>query len=174
MFNLKLKELKLGLAKRLAARFPDLQFLPQELHDVVLAVINSVGMTALEIAVTNTQREIATGSQPEDLSSTEVLETVERFATEQFPRESIVELIADMSGFDEQTAEAALGVFEEEIDEIILGLHGAATDVRIAGLGTISAGADHTYLIVLDENLVVPPLKNISVLSLFERSAVAE
>jgi len=167
MFNLELKELRLGLSTGLSARFPDVQFLPQELDDVVLAVINAVGMTALETAVANTTDQIAAGSRPEDFSSTEVIETVERFATEQFPRESIVELIADMSGFEEQTAEAALAVFEEEIDELILGVHAAATDVHIAGLGTITAGADNTYRIILDESLSVPPLKNISVLSRF-------
>lgn len=58
MFNLELKELRFGLSTGLSARFPDVQFLPQELDDVVLAVINAVGMTALETAVANTTGQI--------------------------------------------------------------------------------------------------------------------
>jgi hypothetical protein len=167
MLILKTDDLSFRIASGLAADYPGEQFLPNELNDALLAVINSVGLAALNIAVANTQTQIDAGTTPEKLESTQELETVERFATEHIPRHHIVSLIDDMSGVGETVANEVLSLVEREVDEAVFGLRGLPpSPVDFEGLGIISAGAGElSYHITLTEALHIPPLKHLSVWS---------
>jgi len=170
MISLTIKHLSFVGASALAARYPEEQYLPAELNDALLALINSVGVAALNLAIVNTRKVISAGIPIEELESTDELETLEHFTTEYVTRNAIIFLIADMSGLEWGIAETLLGLVEQEVDRAVFN---EQTSVDFEGVGVISAGnTAHSYRIELAEALRVPPLKHISVLSgLFDERA---
>lgn len=167
MTPLRLKELKIVVANGLAEKHSDEQFLPEELEDALLALINSVGLSALSEAIRISQDRIAAGASPDELQSTESLETSSGFATEHFSRATITHFIADMSGLEIERATTVLGLVEQAVNRSVFGSEAKApTEVEFEGIGVISPGQNEgAYHIDLAETLRVPPLRHVSILS---------
>lgn len=178
MVKLGLEQLTFRIATRLAESYPSEQFLPEEINDALISVVNSVGETALGIAIRNSLAQLEAGSSVEELDWTVEIETSERFASADVPREAIVGSIQDLSGLEDYLADFVLHILEQAVDDPVFGLRKASRedmrlegvgdkeDVQFEGIGVIRAGnAERSYYIILEESLRVPPLKNISSLS---------
>jgi hypothetical protein len=183
LVNLGLEQLTFRITTGLAERYPAEQFLPEEINDALISVVNSVGETALRVAIRNSLAQLEAGIPVEELGRTLEIETSERFATADVPREEIVSSIEDLSGLDESLADSVLQILEQAVDEPVFGLRkafredmrlegvGDKEEVRFEGIGIIRAGnEERSYYIVLEESLRVPPLKNLSSLSRYQRA----
>jgi hypothetical protein len=186
LINLGLEQLTFRIATGLAEHYPTEQFLPEEINDALISVVNSIGETALRVAIKNSLAQLEAGGSVEELGWTLEIETSERFASAEVPREEIVESIEDLSGLEEFLADFVLQTLEQAVDEPVFGLRkvsredmrlegvGDKEEVQFEGIGIIRAGkAERSYYIILEESLRVPPLKNISSLSRYEGSRVA-
>lgn len=183
MVNLRLEQLTFRIATGLAERHPTEQFLPEEINDALISVVNSVGEIALRIAIGNSLDLLGSGTSVEQLDWTREIETSVRFASPVLPRNEIVSSIQDLSGLDKALAESVLEILEHDVDEAVFGLRqsaredvhlvgvGSGEEVLFEGIGVIRAGkVERSYYIILDESLSVPPLKHISILSRYERA----
>lgn len=167
MKTLRLPDLQLIIANGLAAQYPSDQFLPAELEDALLAIINGVGLSALSAAVQIAQDVLSNGSTVEELQPLQSLETSDGFGTEYVTREGLNGLIADMSGLEAEKASRVLRLAEQTVNRLISGEDGSEpSDVDLEGVGILQAGpTENTYKINLAKTLVVPPLRHVSALS---------
>ena len=173
MVAFKNKELAFLLASQLADVYPDDQFLPDELNESLLAIIDSVGLAALNLAVARTWEQMGESKAPEDFESTVQIETSNGFETEYVPKGRIVSSISDASGFDEEVSATLLSALENIVNAYLFGgEHENRQEVELEGIGVISPGdLEGSYRIALDKSLHVSPLLHIRLLSEFERVA---
>ena len=167
MKPLRLRELTLIVTNGLAEKYPTEQFLPEEMEDALLGVVNSVGLSALNEAIRVNWNQADAGVSPDEFQATAALETSSGFVTNVCSYETITHLIEDMSGLDFEKAMTVLGLVEQVVNVSVFGTEAEApSEIDFEGIGVISAGATaRSYHIELAETLRVPPLKHISTFS---------
>lgn len=136
------------LNDELSKKFPDEQFLYEELDGIMQGLINSVRWSALRFAQTRVEDGY--------LFKVESVETADHFCSEWMGREEIVDRIENTSGLPTDIASYALSLIEITIDNVVF--HEKTPEaLEIENLGTIQPGRNKEYIIDLGRELRVSP-----------------
>jgi|GEM_PF-3160449 hypothetical protein len=134
------------LMSNLHERYPNEQFLLEEIDAIIQALMNSISWSALRTAQAEAQNGII-------VRPVEMLETVDHFCTNVMSREEIVSRISDTSGLSDEISVQALEIIESITDSML----GDAGQIFIEHIGTIFRHESGAYSIALAADVVIQP-----------------
>lgn len=139
------KQLIFDLFNHLSEKYPDEQFLNEELNGILQGLINSLRWTALRYA----KQQLSEGNAFE----AKILETNNIFASDLMENEEILFRLENTSGLSQEIANEALSYISFIVDRTV----SEEKQIIIENIGSIESNGDKRYCITLGSDLAISP-----------------